>query len=89
MAELVRGIEEEDRQLREASSSRPVDINTGGGGHRACARPRATRAAPLPHPDDIVLDFQRAEVRYEGPLDEREKASHDELADRRAQRRRP
>ena len=37
----------------------------------------------MPHPDDVVIDVRRAEVRQEGPLDEREKAQHDKMIARR------
>ena len=33
----------------------------------------------LPHPDDIKLDFQRGEIRFVGPMDERQKHLWDEV----------
>lgn len=38
---------------------------------------------PVPHPDDIIIDFRTGHVRTEGPLDEREKESYDRRLARR------
>jgi len=39
--------------------------------------------APLPHPDDIILDMRTGKVRTEGPMSKEEKASYDERLARR------
>ena len=41
--------------------------------------------APVPHPDDIIIDMRTGHVRTEGPLDEREKKSWDERIARRSE----
>jgi hypothetical protein len=40
---------------------------------------------PIPHPDDIHVDPNTGDIHYEGPRDEREKASHDQRLARRAE----
>ena len=84
MAELVRGIEEEDRKLRSSYFETACEYKAGWTEAIEHARMHGLpEPSPLPHPDDVVLDFQQAKVRYEGPLDEREKAEHDKLIARR------
>lgn len=50
-----------------------------------CERLGIERPRPIPDPDDIIIDFRTGDVRTEGPLDEREKASYDERIARRSQ----
>lgn len=40
---------------------------------------------PVPHPDDIVINWRTGHVRTEGPLDEQEKFGLEELLSRRAE----
>lgn len=80
MAELVRRLEEEDRQLRsnhfETACEYKVSWEQAIEHARKNSLPEPT---PVPHPDDVVLDFRRAEVRYEGPLTAEEKKRWDRL----------
>jgi hypothetical protein len=48
-----------------------------------CRRLGIKEPAPVPHPDDIVIDLCTGRVRTEGPLDEREKHRWDERLKRR------
>ena len=41
-----------------------------------------TGPEPIPHPDDIQVNFVTAEVRFTGPMTRREKAEWDHLYDR-------
>ena len=80
MAELVRGIEEEDRRLR-------VDHFAEACAYKRDWEHEIERArrdglpepTPLPHPDDIVIDLRKAEVRYEGPSTKEEKEAWDRM----------
>ena len=80
MAELVRGIEEEDRQLRtshmEAACGYKYEWEQAIEYARKHGLPEPN---PLPHPDDVIIDVRRAEVRYEGPITPEEKKSWDRL----------
>ena len=80
MAELVRGIEEEDRQLRSSHFETACEYKIGW--QEAIERARKNglpEPAPVPHPEDVILDMRRAEVRYEGPMTPEEKRKWDRL----------
>lgn len=80
MAELVRGIEEEDRRLRSSLFETACEYKIGWQDAIDQARIRGLpEPAPLPHPDDVILDIRTAEVRYEGPLTPEEKKHWDRL----------
>ena len=80
MAELVRGIEEEDRQLRSSHFETACEYKIGWQEAFDCARERGLpEPAPLPHPDDVILDMKRCEVRYAGPLTPEEKKAWDRM----------
>lgn len=80
MAELVRGIEEEDRRLRsslfETACEYKVSWEQAIEDAKRCGLPEPT---PLPHPDDVILDMKTAEVRYAGPVTAEEKRRWDRL----------
>lgn len=80
MAELVRGVEEEDRQVR--SSLFEVACEYKIGWQEAFERARKNGLPEpdiVPHPEDIILDMRRAEVRYEGPITPEEKQKWDRM----------
>jgi hypothetical protein len=80
MAELVRGIEEEDRRLRSSLFETACEYKINWQDAIDEARKRGLpEPTPLPHPDDVILDMRRAEVRYEGPLTPEEKKRWDRL----------
>jgi Family of unknown function (DUF5681) len=80
MAELIRSVEEEDRKLRVEHFSTACDYKVGWELEIEKARrlglPEPT---PLPHPDDVIIDVRRAEVRYAGPMTPEEKERWDRL----------
>jgi hypothetical protein len=39
------------------------------------ARSGATGPEPVPHPDDVIIDSETGEVRYDGPVNEEQKAT--------------
>lgn len=80
MAELVRGIEEEDRQLRSSHFEVACEYKTGWEQAIEHARRHGLpEPAPVPHPDDVILDMRRAEVRFEGPMTPEDKRKWDSM----------
>ena len=80
MAELVRGIEEEDRRLRVDHYATAVDYNYGWEQEIEHARKHGLpEPAPLPHPGDVIVNARTAEVRYAGPMTPEEKLSWDRM----------
>ena len=80
MAELVRGIEEEDRKLRSSLFETACDYKISWQQAFEHAREHGLpEPAVVPHPDDVILDMRRAEVRYEGPLTPEDKKSWDRM----------
>jgi hypothetical protein len=45
----------------------------------AHARSGATWPEPVPHPDDVIIDYETGEVRFDGPIDEEQKAAQEWL----------
>lgn len=80
IAELVRGIEEEDRRLRSSHFETACEYKIGWQEAFEHARKHGLpEPNVVPHPDDVILDMRRAEVRYEGPMTPEEKRSWDRL----------
>jgi hypothetical protein len=84
MAELVRGIEEEDRQLRTSHFAAACEYKlTWEQALEEARRHGLPEPTPLPHPDDVIIDLRRAEVRYAGPATPEEKKRWDNLLELR------
>jgi hypothetical protein len=80
MAELVRGIEESDRQLRVDHFAAAAEYKTGWEQEIEHARKHGLpEPTPLPHPADVIIDVRKAEVRYAGPMTPEEKEQWDRL----------
>lgn len=80
MAELVRGIEEEDRKLRVDHFSTAADYKYGWEQEIEHAQKHGLpEPTPLPHPDDVIIDPRTAEVRYAGPMTPEEKVRWDRM----------
>lgn len=80
MAELVRGVEEEDRKLRSSLFETACEYKIGWQQAFEHARKNGLPEPDVvPHPDDVILDMRRAEVRYEGPMTHDEKKKWDRL----------
>lgn len=80
MAELVRGIEEEDRRLRSSLFETACEYKIGWQDAIDEARRRGLpEPTPIPHPEDVILDMHRAEVRYAGPVTPEEKRRWDRV----------
>jgi hypothetical protein len=86
LAELVRQIED-----RKADELRTVMENAFDYKQKWAAEIERCRQlgledpAPIPHPDDVIIDMRTGHVRTEGPLDELEKRSWDKRLARRAE----
>lgn len=80
MAELVRGIEEEDRRLRSSLFETACEYKVGWQQAFEHARKHGLPEPDVvPHPEDVILDMRRAEVRYEGPMTPEEKKKWDRM----------
>ena len=70
MAELVRGIEEDDRKLRVEHFAEACAYKRDWEHAIEDARRRGLpEPTPLPHPDDVIIDPRRAEVQVLRPDD--------------------
>jgi hypothetical protein len=45
----------------------------------ARARNGTTGPVPVPHPDDVIIDYETGKVRFDGPIDEEQKAAQEWL----------
>jgi Family of unknown function (DUF5681) len=80
MAEMVRGIEEEDRKLKVELYATAVDYKYGWEQAIEHARKHGLpEPAPLPHPGDVIIDTRTANVHYAGPITPEEKVSWDRM----------
>ena len=80
MAELVRGIEEQDRKLRSDHMEAAIEYKTGWDEAIEIARKRGLpEPTPLPHPADVIIDLRTAEVLYAGPMTPEEKQRWDQV----------
>jgi len=84
LAELVRGVEEEDRKLRSEHMQAAIEYKHNW--EQAIDHARRSglpEPTPLPHPDDVIIDLKKAEVIYAGPMTSEEKRQWDRLTHRR------
>lgn len=80
MAELVRGLEEQDRQLRSDHMGAAIEYKTGWEHQIEYARQNGLpEPTPIPHPSDVIIDLRSAEVRYAGPMTPEEKERWDRV----------
>lgn len=80
MAELVRGIEEEDRRLRSSLFETACEYKIGWSEAFDHARKHGLPEPDIvPHPDDVILDMRRAQARFEGPMTPEEKRKWDRM----------
>lgn len=80
IAEMVRGIEEDDRKLRVDHYATAVDYKSGWEEAIDHAQKHGLpEPAPLPHPGDVIINTRTAEVRYAGPMTPEEKVRWDRM----------
>ena len=78
LAELVRGVEEEDRKLRSDHMQAAIEYKLGWEKAIADARRHGgEEPKPLPHPDDIIIDLGNGKIIYAGPRTPEEKREWD------------
>jgi hypothetical protein len=86
IAELVRGIEGEDRKsvldMLDKSMDYKIAWNREFERCRSLGLPEPT---PIPHPDDMIIDMNTGLVRFAGPKTEEEKKKWDKALKRRAE----
>lgn len=86
LAELVAKMERDHYALRMEAFGSAVEYK-----HKwdqeieRCRKAGLPEPAPLPHPDDIILDVSTGGVNYEGPQTKEQKARFDQAIERRAQ----
>ena len=80
IAELVRGIEEEDRKLRTDHFAAACEYKWEWEQNIEHAKRNGLpEPTPLPHPADVIIDTRSAEVRYAGPMTPEEKQRWDRM----------
>lgn len=80
IAEMVRGIEEDDRKLRVDHYATAVEYKSGWEEAIEHAQKHGLpEPTPLPHPGDVIINTRTAEVRYAGPMTPEEKVRWDRM----------
>jgi hypothetical protein len=78
IAELVQQLENNDRELRIEQLRTLIEYKCDGEQVIRAAKARGVRPPDIvPHPDDIFIDFERAEACVCGPMTKEEKAEFD------------
>jgi hypothetical protein len=86
LAEVVREVEDRHARERTQMLEGALDYKLKWNAEiERCEKLGIEVPRPIPDPDDIVINFRTGEVKTEGPLDEREKASYDERIARRTE----
>jgi hypothetical protein len=84
IAELVKSVESEDRKLQLEQLDSMITYKCEW--EKAIERARELgqpEPQPIPHPDDVVIDFRSGEARVCGPLTKEDKAKWDRLLQHR------
>ena len=86
LTEMVQRIEDAEVQSRLESLETFLTYKTKWTEEiERCKRDGRPIPTPLPHPDDVILDFRKGTVKIGGPLTKEEKAKWDERFERRAE----
>jgi hypothetical protein len=84
LAELVRDAEAKQRAETEAAMEAMIEYKQKWGAElESCRRLGRPAPVPVPHPDDILIDFRNGGVKIRGPLNEDEKPEWDKWIERR------
>jgi hypothetical protein len=84
IAELVQSVETEDRKLRLEYLETMMNYKIEW--ERAIERARELRQPepqPIPHPDDVIIDFRNGDARVCGPMTKEDKVTWDRLLEYR------
>lgn len=83
--EMVAHVERENRALRDQMLETAIEYKTGWEIEiERCRKLGIEPPEPIPHPDDIVIDFRTGEVHVNGPFTKEEKVKWDWLREREA-----
>ena len=86
LAELVRTVEERKTSEHQTALENAFDYKLQWTRELTHRRAQGIdEADPVPHPDDIIINWQTGHVKVEGPLDELEKVRWDERLARRVE----
>ena len=86
LTEMVRNLEEADYQSKLENFGVWFNYKEKWSDEiERCARTGAPTPEPLPHPDDVSLDFNNGNVRFLGPITPEAKKRHDEALARRSE----
>lgn len=89
MAELIRGIEEDDRKLRVDHFAAACEYKWDWEqAIEHASRNGMPEPTPIPHPGDVIIDTRNADVRYAGPMTPEEKEIWDRMLEFRAEEQR-
>jgi hypothetical protein len=84
LAELVQKVEQDHRDIQyanlEAFTDYKVQLNRE---IERCKRLGLPDPEPLPHPDDVIIDYRQGTFRIAGPITKEEKATWDKMIERR------
>jgi hypothetical protein len=76
---LLIGVEADRRVATMEMLKTAVEYKHWGRVLAARARSGATGPEPVPHPDDVLIDYETGEVRFDGPVDEEQRAAQEWL----------
>jgi hypothetical protein len=82
--ELVATIEREERELRDECLAAAIEYKDEWEQElQQCEALKIEATAPLPHPDDVLIDVQSGTVSVKGPMTKEDKATWDRLSERK------
>jgi hypothetical protein len=85
LTEIVQRVEEAEVQSRMTSLESFLDYKIAWEREiERCDKAGLRTPSPLPHPDDVILDFRKGTVNVRGPLTKEEKAEWDKRLERRS-----
>lgn len=84
LAELVQKVEQDHRDIQYANLESFTDYKVQWNREiDRCKRLGLPDPEPLPHPDDVIIDYRQGTFRIAGPITKEEKAAWDRLLERR------
>lgn len=84
LAELVQQVENSDRESRAEYLKTMIDYKCDGERAIESAKARGiTPPEPVPHPDDVIIDFAASSASINGPMTKEDKADWDQMLEHR------
>jgi len=85
LAELVQKVEQDHRDIQYSTMESFTEYKIQWNREiERCKKLGLPDPQPLPHPDDVIIDYRAGTFRIAGPMTKEEKARWDKLLDRRA-----